>query len=82
MSMVPIYPMILFGGTGTDVQLEQGKNNFPNRVFTKKNIFWKISGKYVLNLEGGWIKVVTHTHKIAELMKDVRAELDQVAKLK
>ncbi len=36
----------------------------------------------MLNLEGGWIKVVTHTHKIAELMKDVRAELDQVAKLK
>ncbi len=35
-------------------------------------------GKYVLSLEGGWIKVVTHTHKIAELLKDMRAELDQI----
>ncbi len=32
----------------------------------------------MINLEGGWIKVVTHTHRIAELLKDVRAELEQI----
>lgn len=32
----------------------------------------------MLSMEGGWIKFVTHTHKIAELLKEMRSELDAV----
>ncbi len=59
LSMVPLYPMILFGGSGgASVQLHQGK--------------------FVLSMEDGWIKFVTASHKIAELLKEIRLELDRV----
>merc|ERR1712025_263270 len=50
-SMVPMYPMVLFGGTGMDI---------------------------VISLEEGWIKFICDTHQIAELLKEMRIELDNV----
>ena len=58
LSMVPLFPMILFGGTGVELELQRGH--------------------FVLNLEDGWIKFVTADHKVAELLKDIRTELDLV----
>ncbi len=56
-SMVPVYPMVLFGGTGVDVSLQRGK--------------------YVLSMEGGWIKFVCATFNVAEYLKEIRLELDR-----
>lgn len=56
--MVPLFPMILFGGTGVELELQRGN--------------------FVLNLEDGWIKFVTANHKIAELLKEIRFELDLI----
>ncbi len=55
--MVPVYPMVLFGGTGVDVSLQRGK--------------------YVLSMEGGWIKFVCATFNVAEYLKEMRLELDR-----
>ena len=55
--MVPVYPMVLFGGTGVDVSLQRGK--------------------YVLSMEGGWIKFVCATFNVAEYLKEIRLELDR-----
>ena len=59
LSMVPIYPMVLYGGgDGIKVQLQRGK--------------------FVLSMEDGWIKFVTESHKVAECLKEMRSELDQL----
>ncbi|XP_059087523.1 putative ATP-dependent RNA helicase DHX57 [Tigriopus californicus] len=58
LSMIPVFPMILFGGTGVEVQ--------------------KQKDQFLLSLEDGWIKFATHTHKAAELLKELRLELDRV----
>ena len=56
-SMVPVYPRVLFGGTGVDGSLQRGK--------------------YVLSMEGGWIKFVCATFNVAEYLKEIRLELDR-----
>ena len=57
--MVPVYPMVLFGGAdGVNVELQRGQ--------------------FVLNLEDGWIKFVTSSHTIAECLKEMRSELDNL----
>ena len=56
--MVPIYPMILFGGTGVDVDLQRGQ--------------------FVISMEDHWIKFICDTHVIAELLKEMRLELDSL----
>ncbi len=58
LSMVPVYPMILFGGSGVTVELQRGQ--------------------FVLSLEDGWIKFVAAEHRMAELLKEIRYELDQL----
>merc|ERR1712059_139793 len=57
-SMVPMYPMVLFGGTGVEIAMQRGQS--------------------VVSLERGWIKFICDTHQIAELLKEMRHELDQV----
>jgi len=57
-SMVPMYPMVLFGGTGVDIVMHRGQ--------------------FVISLEEGWIKFICDTHQIAELLKEMRLELDNV----
>ena len=47
--MVPMYPLVLFGGTGVEVLMHRGQ--------------------FVISLEEGWIKFITDTHQIAELLK-------------
>ena len=57
--MIPVYPMILFGGAdGAEVHMH--------------------NGQFVLSLENGWMKFVTNSQKIAELLKDIRQELDDI----
>jgi len=55
-SMVPMYPMVLFGGTGVNVDLHRGES--------------------VISMEQNWIKFICDTHIIAELLKEMRLELD------
>jgi len=57
-SMVPMYPMVLFGGTGMDIVMHRGQ--------------------FVISLEEGWIKFICDTHQIAELLKEMRLELDNL----
>jgi len=57
-SMVPMYPMVLFGGTGVEVIMQRGQ--------------------FVLSLENGWIKFVCESHIIAELLKEMRVEMDHM----
>ena len=57
-SMVPMYPLVLFGGTAMEVLMHRGQ--------------------FVLSLEEGWMKFITDTHQIAELLKEIRVELDNV----
>merc|ERR1719357_137770 len=57
-SMVPMYPMVLFGGTGVDVVMQRGQ--------------------FVISLEEGWIKFICDTHQIAELLKEMRLELENL----
>eukprot|EP00090_Calanus_glacialis_P015911 TRINITY_DN25023_c0_g1_i1.p1 TRINITY_DN25023_c0_g1~~TRINITY_DN25023_c0_g1_i1.p1 ORF type:complete len:1347 (-),score=453.74 TRINITY_DN25023_c0_g1_i1:75-3920(-) len=57
-SMVPMYPMVLFGGTGVDIVMHRGQ--------------------FVISLEEGWIKFICDTHQIAELLKEMRLELDNL----
>ena len=35
-------------------------------------------GQFVLSQEEGWMKFITDTHQIAELLKEIRVELDNV----
>ena len=56
--MVPMYPLVLFGGTAMEVLMRRGQ--------------------FVLSLEEGWMKFITDTHQIAELLKEIRVELDNV----
>ncbi len=35
-------------------------------------------GQFVLSMDGGWIKFVTHNHTIAECLKEMRRELDAI----
>ena len=56
--MVPMYPLVLFGGTAMEVLMHRGQ--------------------FVLSLEEGWMKFITDTHQIAELLKEIRVELDNV----
>merc|ERR1712111_229833 len=58
LSMVPVYPMILFGGTGVEVMVQRGQ--------------------FLISLEKGWIKFVCESHQIAELLKEIRVELDNL----
>jgi len=55
-SMVPMVPMVLFGGTGLEVVRERGQ--------------------FVLHLERGWIKFVCDSQQIAEILKELRMELE------
>jgi len=57
-SMVPMYPLVLFGGTSMEVVMHRGQ--------------------FVVSLEEGWMKFITDTHQIAELLKEIRVELDNV----
>ena len=52
-SMVPMYPLVLFGGTAMEVLMHRGQ--------------------FVLSLEEGWMKFITDTHQIAELLKRAQA---------
>lgn len=58
LSMVPLYPMILFGGTGVEVELSRGQ--------------------FVLTMEDGWIKFVASGQRVAELLRELRGELETV----
>jgi len=59
LSMVPVYPMVLFGGAdGVSVELQRGN--------------------FVLSLENGWIKFGTKSHTVAECLKEMRSELDNL----
>jgi len=59
LSMVPVYPMVLFGGgDGVKVELQRGE--------------------FVLSLENGWIKFGTKSHSVAECLKEMRSELDNL----
>lgn len=58
-SMVPIYPLVLFGGgDGVQVSLHRGKS--------------------VVALDGGWIQFVTADHRVAECLREMRRELDDL----
>ncbi|KAM3853474.1 putative ATP-dependent RNA helicase DHX57 isoform 1-T2 [Vipera latastei] len=57
-SMVSVYPLILFGGSHVNMQLQ--------------------NGEYIVSLDDGWINFVAASRKVAELVKELRNELDQL----
>ncbi|CAB4056568.1 DHX57 [Lepeophtheirus salmonis] len=62
LSVVPVYPMILFGQSNIRVEL--------------------VKGQFVISMDDGWIKFVTSTQNTAELLSEMRTELDQLLESK